>query len=380
MPNYITSIPVTEDRLSNLRAVIDRLEAMGRRVTRHGAHQARAQCPVHGGNGLNLSIRETNRGVGFKCWSKGCSPKAIRDALGLGGHDTRHRASPQIPLLDNGRQRANAGDLDRVNRALLARLRLNADHRRNLTVRGLNDDQISRGGYKSLPLRGRARIAGELIAQFGPEVCAGIPGFYVAERNGDCWWSLGGAAGLVIPVRDPEDRIVGIMIRTNDGSKGPRYSSISSKKYRGASPGAPPHLPIYAARGEVVRVTEGPLKADVATCLSGVLTLGIAGVGQWASAIPVLEELSPKTVWLAWDADWRRNPAVACSLADAALELTAKGFHVEVEYWCPDQGKGVDDVLFAGHAPERRHMTYALAAKTRGLTGSKAPKGGWRHG
>jgi hypothetical protein len=45
----------------------------------------------------------------------------------------------------------------------------------------------------------------------------------------------------------------------------------------------------------------------VATALSGVLTLGIPGVAPWRMALKVLEQLQPKTVLLAWGANWRRQ-------------------------------------------------------------------------
>ena len=187
--------------------------------------------------------------------------------------------------------------------------------------------------------------------------------------------------GLLIPVRDVDGRIVALKIRADQAGDGPRYTTLSSKKHGGPGPGAQCHVPLHPGLAtDVVRITEGELKADVATVLSGVLTLGIPGVAQWRMALPILEAFQPKTILLAWDADWRRNPAVACSLADAAQELTQQGYHVQFEYWCPDQGKGIDDVLSAGHVPERRHWTYALAAKTRGLSGTKAPKGVMCHG
>jgi hypothetical protein len=73
--------------------------------------------------------------------------------------------------------------------------------------------------------------------------------------------------------------------------------------------------------------------------------------------------LQPRAIWLAFDADWRTNPVVARALAAAAMALTNQGWSVLIEVWDPAQGKGIDDVLVAGHravlhAPTR---TYGLS-------------------
>jgi hypothetical protein len=285
---------------------------------------------------------------------------------------------PAVSLPDVPTARlADVGTRDRVYQALLAHLNLSPTHDEALRARGLSDTHIQRGAYRTLHLRGRSLIARHLVSQFGPEICATIPGLVQKDR----YWSLAGSPGLVIPQRDTTGRIVALLLRPDDPTHG-KYLSLSSAKYGGPSPGSNIHVPrlVSVTPDTDIRLTEGALKADVANALSGVLTLGLPGVAPWPLALPILEQLQPKTVLLAWDSDWRRNPTVACSLADAAMELTRQGFNVQFEYWCPDQGKGIDDVLLAGHIPEWRHWTYSLAAKTRGLSGTKAPKGGWRHG
>ena len=193
-----------------------------------------------------------------------------------------------------------------------------------------------------------------------------MPGFVRKKSNRNCYWTLSGAAGLMIPSRDLEKRIVGITIRANDHSQGPRYSWMSSAGYNGPSPGALLHVSIHGASSGVLRVTEGPLKADLATVLSGILTLGVPGVGQWRAVLQALDLLRPDTILLAWDADWRTKCQVAKTLGDAALELNRLGYDVRMESWQPGLGKGIDDLLRAGHQPERQPWTAALAAKMRG--------------
>jgi hypothetical protein len=67
------------------------------------------------------------------------------------------------------------------------------------------------------------------------------------------------------------------------------------------------------------------------------------------------------TVHLAFDTDWRTNTHVAKAPGHVALALTAAGFDVPVEDWDPAQGKGIDDLLAAGHAPVLQSGTLILA-------------------
>jgi hypothetical protein len=100
-----------------------------------------------------------------------------------------------------------------------------------------------------------------------------------------------------------------------------------------------------------MRITEGELKADVATALSGVLTIAVPGVSMWRQALPVLQALQAQRVLLSFDSDWYQNQYVARALAQAAQALVEAGYIVGVETWEPSYGKGVDDVLADGHTP-----------------------------
>jgi len=113
-------------------------------------------------------------------------------------------------------------------------------------------------------------------------------------------------------------------------------------------------------------LTEGELKADVATALSGLLTVSIPGVAMWRKALPVLQHLQARQVLLAFDADWRSNPHVAYALGQAAFALVKAGYEVQVEDWAPTLGKGVDDLLAAGHTPGQQSSALAFGAAVRG--------------
>jgi hypothetical protein len=86
---------------------------------------------------------------------------------------------------------------------------------------------------------------------------------------------------------------------------------------------------------DIIRITEGELKADIATVLDPkhVWTLSVPGVNAWYRALPILEELKPKKVLVAWDSDWKENPAIAKALRECIRTFQNKGFTVEVETW-----------------------------------------------
>jgi hypothetical protein len=255
--------------------------------------------------------------------------------------------------------------LDLVYRALLAALPLAASHRQALRKRGLADAEIVRRGYRTLPRQGRAAIAKRLITRFG-DMGATVPGFYLAERDGQRWWSLAGAAGLLIPVRNVDGYIMALKVRADAPGYSPKYTTVSSAKHGGPSPGAPAHVPLRSCHVNTVRLTEGELKADVATTLSGLLTLSIPGVAMWRTALPVLQALRPQQVLLSFDADWRTNAHVAQALGQAAFVLVKSSYEVHVENWDPTLGKGIDDLLAAGYAPAVQSVALAFGAGFRG--------------
>jgi DNA primase len=242
--------------------------------------------------------------------------------------------------------------LDRVYCVLLAALPLAPSHRQTLRQRGLADAEMLRRQYRTFPLQGRAALAKHLVEQLGVDLCAQVPGFYLATYEGRCWWSLAGAAGLLIPVRSLDGHIVALKVRADAPGEGAKYTTISSAKHGGPSPGAQVHVPRHdGLRGETIRLTEGELKADVATVLSGVLTISVPGVAMWRKVLPVLKALQPQRVLVAFDADWRTNPHVAQALGQAVAALVGAGYTIEVESWPPALGKGIDDVLAAGRTP-----------------------------
>ena len=270
---------------------------------------------------------------------------------------------------------ADPARLDEVYRALLdhPRLALSPSNREDLQRRGFPEGEADRLCYRSMPQRGRDDVASDLAKRFGHDVLGHVPGFVRSDRSR---LTIACLPGLLIPARDARGRIQALVIRPNRviDSRG-KYLWVTSKPKGGPSPGAPPHVPLgIKAPARTVRLTEGQLKADLATILSGIPTIGAPGVGNWRCCLPVLEDLGEKTVRLAFDADWRAKPNVAQALVECARALLAEGFDLELELWPEADGKGIDDVLATGKTPEVLAGERALAAlaEVAGVAGVEA--------
>jgi hypothetical protein len=269
-------------------------------------------------------------------------------------------------------EKADPQTLDRIYRALLDELSLSPAHTQNLHQRGLSEAQIERGRYRSLPQKGREDLAHKLVYRFGTEVCRQVPGLY--EKHPGCW-SVAGASGTLVPVRDVEGRVVALKVRADDAGEGPKYTYLSSMKYDGPGPGTQVHIPLRDSPGSTLaRLTEGELKADIATALSGILTVSAPGVSSWRQALEVLKALGTTKVHLAFDADAKNNEHVARALSEAYRTLKERGFEVALEMWSLELGKGIDDLLAAGHEPkllvgeEARAVVSGIVSEATGIS------------
>jgi hypothetical protein len=282
----------------------------------------------------------------------------------------RHDPAPRRPGPET--PRADPDLLNRAYSALLARLPLSQAHREALRGRGLSDAEIDCRGYRTLTIRGRARLAGELREQLGDALLS-VPGFHVKPgEGGRPYVTVAGAAGLLLPVRDAGGRVVALLVRRDDAKDGGKYSYLSSAKHGGPGPGAPPHVPLgIVGPAATVRLTEGALKADIAFALSGLPTVGAAGLA-WRPALDALQALGCKTVRLAFDADCLDKPNVARALVACCEAAVGLGLTVELERWDNADGKGIDDLLAAGKQPEVLTGEPALAAVREALAVSTA--------
>ncbi len=275
-----------------------------------------------------------------------------------------------------GPERAGADALHSIYSALLALLALSKVHRERLQRRGLPDAEIDHRLYRTLPIQGRARVARELRERFGDALLS-VPGFIAkVGDSGRPYVTIAGAAGLLVPVRDAAGRIVALLVRRDDAGDGGKYSYLSSAKVGGPGPGSPPHVPL-APLGvtpcwRTCRLTEGALKADIAYALSGLPTIGAAGLA-WGPALDVARLLHCDAVRLAFDADALDNQRVARAMYDCGGRLDEVAMILELERWDRADGKGIDDLFAAGKTPEvlageeaRAAIREILAAATAG--------------
>ena len=90
---------------------------------------------------------------------------------------------------------------------MLSLLTLSDRHRDNLHERGLPDEIIERNGYKSMPeTESERRLLASLLAC--DHELHGLPGFYTKDGA----WTLAGANGFLIPVRNKDGLIQGMKI------------------------------------------------------------------------------------------------------------------------------------------------------------------------
>ena len=285
-----------------------------------------------------------------------------------------NRQEPDYRPVEPAAPAADPDTLNKVYRFLLRELRLDGQHKANLAARGLSEQQIEDRDYKTMPLYGRAKIAKKLAREFTEDICAKVPGLYLKEDGTGRWWSLAGAPGTVIPIRDHVGRVVALKIRRDEPGDGPKYLYLSSNKYGGPGPGSPVHVPTFTGSTDVIRITEGELKADIATILTGTLCISIPGVSTWRPALAVLKAVGAKIVRVAFDSDAWKNRNVSRALKNTVAALIREGFLVELEQWPEESGKGIDDLLVAGGAPqvlageEMEHAIQGMVDASRGVT------------
>lgn len=238
---------------------------------------------------------------------------------------------------------AEAFDIHLVYTYLLSLLSLDTLHFENLNKRGLSFETITNNSYKSLPSKGRRAIYQNLEKEFGESLLKKVPGFIVKDGR----LTLGGASGILIPVRDTWGMIVAVLIRPDKIIDGNKYLWLSSSKYGGPSSGRHIHVPLHSDPVDVVHITEGALKADVAAELGKTLTIGIPGTGGFDSLPHILKSLKAKEVIISLDADSTKNIKVAKAILDIFNLISSLEIKVGYQFWDLSLAKGLDDALLA---------------------------------
>ena len=108
----------------------------------------------------------------------------------------------------------------------------------------------------------------------------------------------------------------------------------------------PVHIvnPEIARRTKSAWVTEGPLKADVASMFFDACFVASPGVSSWRSITPVLKNLNLEGIVQAFDRDQDENPAVK-KCVERFQESLQGEMQISRANWPKEYGNGVDDAI-----------------------------------
>jgi hypothetical protein len=244
-----------------------------------------------------------------------------------------------------------------------------------LLSRGLGKSQLQ--SYGALPRTQNersslARILNKFVTDRFPENALrnfhagviGVPGFWQDESGIVQLWKARdyNMPLLVIPYRDGKGRIQACQLRLhrNDIPAGEKkYRWLSSRLERnGTSSGTPIHFTFPTGTlppGQTVVITEGALKAETLLSLRPNARV-IATSGVSCSHAEIVEAARSYNALIAFDADYKRNPAVARQLARliAAREQDIAAYHLKtttrIVTW--QRYKGIDEALLANSTLE----------------------------
>lgn len=312
-----------------------------------------SDCINHGGM-LDLY----NLFTGRSCEDKRGAKREILERLGKGERKTQQREIwlPDYSVRKQQQDLASPEILDKTYRAFLDSLDLNETHKANLISRGLSEEAIQKGLYRSIP---RDKGAwGRILSRLRKEGVNfdGVPGFY--RENGKVH-TTAKREGFFIPYFNQDGMLCGLQIRydTKPGNSKTRYMWFSSNGYENGcaasnimSWGIPGHMPAVDG-SSVVYATEGALKSYIAHELDGkhhpfVAIAGVSCFGAWNDACTVMEQRGIDFVVDAFDADRDENPRVQRSIQKLYEIAASHGIRMRRFNW-GNQEKGIDDYLLS---------------------------------
>lgn len=246
---------------------------------------------------------------------------------------------------------------------LLKLLDLEKKHHINLCNRGLSDEIIAGNMYRSIPTdySKRQYVVNELSKRYD---LSGVPGFYTKNHK----WQMSNCrlSGILMPVADRNNFIQGLQIRLDepppkiitkpDGTKvekkGDRFRWLSTggmsdgKKYYENGTGISSYIHVVGdLNSDVLHITEGPMKADIASYLSdGELFIGLTGVQNLRYLREVVTALKPKRILECIDMDVRSNENVQKAQSKIRAICTPLVEDYRPFTW-PVEQKGIDDWL-----------------------------------
>ncbi len=198
---------------------------------------------------------------------------------------------------------------------------------------------LQRGNFVDPPLHD----AGAAAAALDSHELHGLPGFYTKDGT----WTLAGANGFLIPVRNKDGLIQGMKIRLDDDAAR-KYRWLSSRPNRMEN-GARSYSWIHVTGDTTQKrayLTEGPLKGDIASYFANdALFVCLGGVNAHKGLRETLLSLGVTEVMEAMDMDQFTNPQVRQAIGTLRREVQSiQGIRYYQCTWNP-RFKGVDDYL-----------------------------------
>lgn len=272
--------------------------------------------------------------------------------------------------------------LDRVYRCFAAASNLLPDQMKDVLLFSRRVPENSLGKYFLFPDKSSLpafwnRFTAELLKEFNitgtnalGNILIGIPGFYVGE-NKRVTFSASYKKRIGIMTYDRMGRISGIQIRTADSldgvvhsktEKGARYKFLSSGFANGTNGSCGTYGcscgfvedVLFPQEGwnRTIAITEGRFKAEVLASL-GFLVVNMHSISNWKPAGQTAIELAGITgahqFVVCYDSENNNN---LFQSAANLYEQLSQSLLTEFAVWDPSFGKGIDDVINAGHIQE----------------------------
>ena len=338
----------------SLQRVLDKLDLV---TVGNNGWNACCPSPGHGKDGSDRtpSLRTTvghNGRVIFYCRA-GCTEEDVAYGLGLKIRDLYPRPgekkAPNLIELDNPPM-----DEDEelfasfIYQKLFDSLTLSPLAIKHLKARGLSDKEIEDLDYKSYHPEKDSKVIEDLYKEAGEDLYK-VPGFI---KNKEEKPSLNVfQEGILIPIRFPEGNIHGLKVRWLYSWNKKRYMLLTSKGvsyFRDLF-----HFPKgFHDQLELIRITEGELKADLATLFSETYTIGCPGIHSLSAPLEFLTTHCPSAkIILSPDFGEIYNYGIAEKVLQTIYDFQEAGFQVFLEAWLPNKNgmpKGIDDALNAG--------------------------------
>lgn len=243
--------------------------------------------------------------------------------------------------------------------------RLTDEHLDYLHKRGITDEEIEKYRYFSMPTRrAMAKIKKKISVFDSPdEILPYVPGFYFDNEKG--WFTFTAVKGIGIPIRNDEGKIIAIQIRRDEVKEGQQRYLWWSSSFANDSMGASPGSPLDIVKPDEIKysslfITEGHFKAAVLANTFNTPVISVQGVGNWRTIREEIEYMKQYTkyIFICYDADMAHNTAVMKQAIQMAGEIKKNFPEIEVYFtlWDEKYGKGIDDMILAGHKKELIRM------------------------